>query len=168
MVMKKLFFIGLLISAGFMQSCSYTETPQPINNELLAEVFEVKADFTPGNEFRNFYDLKPAIFDADVLLVYELTGTDKTGADVWKPLPQIYTINEGIFQYNFDFTKKDFSIFLDATFDPMKLNNSMRLAKVFRVVIVPGKFAKMVDKNNLQNVMNTLNLTEKSVVSITN
>ncbi|MBK9511127.1 MAG: hypothetical protein IPO04_17550 [Cytophagaceae bacterium] len=65
-------------------------------------------------------------------------------------------------KYNFDFTKHDFSIFLDATFDPMKLNNSMRLAKVFRVVIVPGKFAKMVDKNNLQNVMKTLNLTEKN------
>ncbi|MBK9511128.1 MAG: hypothetical protein IPO04_17555 [Cytophagaceae bacterium] len=96
--MKKLFFIGLFISAGLMQSCNYTETPQPINNELLAEVFEVKADFTPNNEFRNFYNLNPVIFDSDVLLVYELTGTDKTGADIWKPLPQIYTISEGIFQ----------------------------------------------------------------------
>jgi hypothetical protein len=33
-------------------------------------------------------------------------------------------------------------------------------------VIVPGKFAKMVDKNNLQNVMNTLKLTESSVVDL--
>jgi hypothetical protein len=163
--MKKLFVFSLLI-ATLSQSCTFTETPQPINNELLAEVFEVKADFTAGNEFRNFYKLNPIIFKSDVLLVYEYAGLDKTGADIWKSLPQVYTSGLGIHQYNFDFTKSDFSIFLDANFDPLKLNNSWRVNKVFRVVIVPGKFANMVDKNNLQNVMNVLKLNETSVVEL--
>lgn len=165
--MKKLLILGLLFSTGLFQACTVNENPQPITNELLAEVFEVKADFTPGNSFSNYYNLSPVIFDSDVLLVYEFVGLDKTGADIWKPLPQIYTSDNGIHQYNFDFTKLDFSIFLDANFDRMRLNNSWRLGKTFRVVIVPGKFAKMVDKNNLQNVMNTLKLTESSVVDLT-
>lgn len=164
--MKKLIAIALLITTGLFQSCTYTETPQPITNELLAEVFEVKADFTKANEFRNFYTLKPAIFDSDVLLVYEFSGVDKSGADIWKPLPQVYTFNQGIMQYNFDFTKFDFSIFMDANFDQLTLNNSWRLNKTFRIVIVPGKFANKVDKNNLENVMNVLNLTEGSVKSL--
>jgi hypothetical protein len=163
--MKKLIAITSLVLLGTLQSCTtYQEVePQPIVKEILAEVFEVKADFTNANEFRNFYDLTPVIFESDVLLVYELSGVDNSGADVWKLLPQIYTLNEGILQYNFDFTRKDFSIFLDSNFDPMRLNSSWRLNKVFRVVIVPGKFAKNLDKNNLSNVMNTLNLSENSV-----
>jgi len=164
--MKKLLILGLIISTGLFQSCTVNENPQPITNELLAEVFEVKADFTPANSFRNYYNLNPVIFDSDVLLVYEFVGLDKNGADIWKPLPQIYTSDNGIHQYNFDFTKVDFSIFLDANFDRMRLNNSWRLGKTFRVVIVPGKFASIVDKNNLQNVMNTLKLTESSVVDL--
>ena len=102
----------------------------------------------------------------DKHLVYEFVGLDKKGVDIWKPLPQIYTSDNGIHQYNFDFTKVDFSIFLDANFDRMRLNNSWRLGKTFRVVIVPGKFANIVDKNSLQNVMNTLKLTESSVVDL--
>lgn len=161
--MKKLIVLSLLLFTGILHSCTVNENPQPITNELLAEVFEVKADFNPANKFRNYYDLKPVIFNSDVLLIYEFVGQDKNGADIWKPLPQVYTSADGVHQYNFDFTKVDFSIFLDATFDPMKLNNSWRLNKTFRVVIVPGKFANLVDKNNLQNVMKTLNLNELSV-----
>jgi hypothetical protein len=164
--MKKLIFSGLLIMTGLIQSCTINDNPEPITNEFLAEVFEVKADFTTANTFRNYYDLKPVIFDSDVLLVYELSGTDNNGEDIWKPLPQIYTFTEGIMQYNFDFTKVDFSIFMDANFDRLRLNNSWRLGKTFRVVIVPGKFAKTIDKNNLQNVMKDLNLTEQSVTSL--
>ena len=165
--MKKLILFGLLITSGFfIQSCTVNDSPQPITNELLAEVFEVKADFTISNNFRNYYDLKPVIFKSDVLLVYEFVGLDKNGADIWKPLPQIYTSADGIHQYNFDFTKVDFSIFLDANFDRMRLNSSWRLGKVFRVVIVPGKFSNIVDKTNLQNLMNSLNLNESSVVDL--
>lgn len=164
--MKKLMLLGLLITTGLFQSCTINDTPAPVTNELLAEVFEVKADFTTANNFRSFYDLKPVIFESDVLLVYEFSGTDKNGADIWKPLPQIYTFNEGIMQYNFDFTRSDFSIFMDANFDRLKLNSTWRVGKTFRVVIVPGKFAKGLDKNNLDRVMKGLNLTEQSVMPL--
>lgn len=166
--MKNLFAIGLLVIATITQSCSYTETPQPITNEFLAEVFEVKADFNSGNEFRSYYKLDPIIYDSDVLLVYELSGIDSKGGKIWKALPQVYTLNEGIMQYNFDFSKIDFSIFLDSTFDPMKLNSSWRINKTFRVVIVPGKFSHLIDKNDLNNVMTTLKLTENSVIGLIN
>jgi hypothetical protein len=164
--MKKLFVFFVPISTLLFNACTFYDNPAPISNELMAEVFEIKGDFTKGNEFRNFYNLDPIIYDSDVLLVYELSGLDKNGADIWKSLPQVYTFNEGLMQYNFDFTKADFSIFLDANFDPLILNNSWRLNKTFRVVIVPGKFAKSIDKNNLQNVMHTLNLSEESVISL--
>ncbi len=161
--MKKLIIPGLMMIAGLFQSCTINETPAPITKEFLAEVFEVRADFTTNNEFRNFYTLDPVIFDSDVLLVYEFTGKDKNGADIWKPLPQIYTFNEGVMQYNFDFTRTDFSIFMDANFDRLRLNSSWRLNKRFRIVIVPGKFSNNLDKDNLLNVMKELNLTEQSV-----
>lgn len=166
--MKKIIVFGLLLSAGFFTSCTVNDNPQPITKEFLAEVFEVKADFTSANTYRNFYKLNPVIFNSDVLLVYENAGIDKAGADIWKALPQVYTSVDGIHQYNFDFTKSDFSIFLDSNFDPLKLNSKWRLNKIFRIVVVPGKFSNTIDKSNLQNVMNKLNLNEKSVVDLSN
>ncbi len=166
--MKKIAAFGLLLFAGLFNSCTVNDNPQPITNEFLAEVFEVKADFTSANTYRNFYKLNPVIFNSDVLLVYENAGVDKVGADIWKALPQVYTSVDGIHQYNFDFTKSDFSIFLDSNFDPLRLNSKWRLNKIFRIVVVPGKFSNSIDKSNLQNVMKTLNLNEASVVDLNN
>ena len=49
--MKKIIVFGLLLSQGFFTSCTVNDNPQPITKEFLAEVFEVKADFTSAKSF---------------------------------------------------------------------------------------------------------------------
>ncbi len=142
--MKKLLLLFAVAGFSFLQSCEGEEGPQgPAGPE--SEVFEVTANFVndvnASDAYRNFYDLNPAIFGSDNVLVYELSGVE-AGLDVWKLLPQVYTFPEGgILQYNYDFTTNDFSIFIDANFDRTTLGAQWTTNKIFRIVIIPGYFS---------------------------
>lgn len=151
------------------QSCEGPEgIPGPQGPEgPVSEVFEVTTSFSPSanpeNSYRSFFDLNPAIFASDNVLVYELAGV-VNGLDVWKLLPQVYTFpNGGILQYNFDFTTIDFSIFIDSNFDISSLNSSWTQNKTFRIVIVPGYFSKSVDTKNYEEVIKALDIDSSSV-----
>lgn len=150
-------------------SCEGPRGPQgpqgPSGPDTISEVFEVTANFTQANNFQVFYDLNPSIYASDVLLVYELAGVHN-GNDIWKLLPQVYTFNEGIMQYNFDFTQHDFSIYMDATFNQMLLDSSWRTNKIFRIVIVPGYFSNDVNIEDINAVMSELNLNENSIIHL--
>lgn len=168
--MKKFCSVFVLaVMAVFTLSCEGPRGPQgpqgPSGPDTISEVFEVTANFTPSNNFQVFYDLNPSIYASDVMLVYELSGVNN-GVDIWKLLPQVYTFNQGIMQYNFDFTQHDFSIFMDATFDPMTLDSSWRMNKIFRIVIVPGYFSTQVNVEDINAVMSELSLNEDSIIQL--
>lgn len=145
--MKKLIAFVALIGITFFASCEGNDGPRgpqgPAGPE--AEVFEVTANFTPHSDpyfaYRAFFDLNPAIYASDNVLVYELAGVDN-GLDIWKLLPQTYFFDQGIMQYNFDFSTNDFSIFIDADFNRAELSNNWTNNRIFRIVIVPGYFSK--------------------------
>lgn len=79
--------------------------------------------------------------DSDVALVYLLWGVDDNGVEIWRQIPSsIFFADGGILQYNFDFTKFDVNLFLDANFPLDELGGAHTDNWVARVVVVPGNF----------------------------
>ena len=104
--------------------------------------FEYTVDFT-SPEYESFLTL-PANFemlDSDVVLVYFLWGTTNDGLEIWRQIPQTLFLNEGTLMYNYDFTKEDVLVFMDANFDLGILGADFTDGWIVRVVVVPAQFA---------------------------
>lgn len=170
--MKRIFLLLAVVAMTAFQSCEGDPGPAgpPGADGLIAEVFEVTTNFVPTADpetsYRSFFDLNPAIFTSDVVLVYELSGVFD-GNDIWKPLPQTYTFdNGGILLYNFDFTVNDFSIFMDANFDRSTLDATWTQNRTFRIVIIPGEFSNIIDVNNYNAVSETFGLENSEIKTL--
>lgn len=107
-----------------------------------AFVFEYQFDFAHP-DYRQLLVL-PSTFqmlDSDVVLVYFLWEVTNEGTEVWRQIPQNLFTSEGTLQYNYDFTKFDVSVYMQATF-PLQLVTSNFLDNwIARVVVVPGQFS---------------------------
>lgn len=80
-------------------------------------------------------------YDSDVALVYLLWGVDEnTGLEIWRPLSQSLFTDNGLLIYNYDHTKYDVRLFLDAEFPLDWLGADYTDAWIVRVVVVPGSF----------------------------
>ena len=80
---------------------------------------------------------------SDVALVYllwDVVKVDGVDTEVWRQIPQTILTNEGILQYNFDFSLADVRLFMDADFDLALLGALDTDDWIARVVIVPGDF----------------------------
>lgn len=93
-------------------------------------------------------------YNSDVALVYmlwDVVNVDGVDTDVWRQVPQTILTNDGILQYNFDFTQNDVRLFLDAEFDLGFLGATDTDDWVVRVVVVPGTFwnSGRIDKSNI-------------------
>ena len=111
-------FITLLAVVGMFsfQSCTTTTDVNPIDNDTISTVFEVTTSFNTANNFSRLTTFSTPIYSSDMVLVYHLYDV-VNGNDVWRLMPQNYYIaGSGDLYYNFDFTKFDVNIFLDATF----------------------------------------------------
>lgn len=138
--MKKILTLFAVVGLIAFSSCEGPEGPPgPEGPVYESEVFEVGPDFTVANNYSVTYPLNPPILSGDNILVYELVST--SGVDTWALLPQIYYFNNGLetAQYNYTFSKNQFSIFIDGSLsDFSQLPSSFRLGKTFRVVIIIG------------------------------
>ena len=86
-------------------------------------------------------DFEP--LESDVALVYllwDVVEVDGKDTEVWRPLPQSILTENGLLQYNYDFTMFDARLFLEAEFDLSTLDALDTDDWVARVVIVPGNF----------------------------
>ncbi len=106
-----------------------------------AFVFEYEnVSFTgPDYELILEYASDFTALESDVTLVYFLWDI-VDGSEIWRPLPQNIITADGLLQYNFDFTRNDVKLFLDAEFPLDDLTASDTDDWVVRIVVVPGKF----------------------------
>ncbi|MDQ6469245.1 hypothetical protein RB619_01230 [Flavobacterium sp. LHD-80] len=147
--MKKILTLFALVGLIAFTSCEGPEGP-PGEPGPAAEVFQVKGvNFTASNNYNPIIPLNPNIFSSDMVLVYRKSGVDN-GADVWKMAPELYYFDDGTFNfgYNFNFTLRDVSIYLDGG-DLATVVDGFRLNQTFRIVIIPGYLsgaAKSVNK----------------------
>lgn len=156
MHMRTYFIFALFLLAG-LSACQNEGPPGPVGPQgpqgptgpqgpagQEAFTFEYEVDFTspdyrvilpfPGN-FR--------MLDSDMALVYLLWGQETVGnevLDIWRALPQTLFLEEGIVQYNYDFTVVDVSLFLEATFPRNQLGPEFLDDWIVRVVVIPAQF----------------------------
>ncbi len=147
--MKKLFSIfALALLSMFAVSCDNNDDEvQIVDNDTYSGVFEITRSFQYDNtaqlHFINQSISQYGMLDSDVALVYRLKGVSN-GNDVWEQIPKtIYLSNGEEVDYDFDFTKNDIQIYVNATFNivgsPQYYNN-----QTFRIVLVPAGFLKSV------------------------
>lgn len=132
----------------------------------IGSIFEIQGDFTPGNDYMLYYAFPNdfEIYDGDVVLVYilwEQAETNNGGlTDVWRLCPQTVVLNDGVLQYNFDYTLADVQIFLEGTTNFNNLLPAETDDQIFRIAVLPAAFAKenTIDVNDFNAVMKSLNL----------
>lgn len=171
--MKKITYILVIVSAFFMQSCITEEVvvEDNIDNDTISEVFEYSnVDFHSGNNYSVFLDFPHAIYASDMVLVYHLYEV-YNGNDVWRQMPHTYYLNGGgELDYNFDFTRYDANVFLDANFNLGTLSSVWTQNQVFRVVVIPGYFANKnmdkVDLSDYNKVVEYFKLDESKIKKI--
>ena len=185
-LMKKFSLLLSLATALLTLSCEGPTGPPglpgpPGQNGLdginiLGQVYDITRDFTPSNGysiFSVFAEDAPSVevYETDVVLVYILWEQvdDPSGPiDVWRLLPQTRLLNQGILQYNYDYTFLDVSIFLESTFDLGTLAPGDTDNQTFRIAILPadGVGAAKLDVSNMQAVLDYLGVQESMVPEV--
>lgn len=137
-------------------------------DSFIGSIFEIQGDFTSANDYKLYFEFPNnfEIFTSDVVLVYIL-WEEANGMDVWRLLPQTVVLNEGILQYNFDYTVADVQVFLEGTINLNALLPAEWQNQVFRIAVLPADFAKKetVDVNDFNSIIKSpqlkLNIIEK-------
>lgn len=179
--MKKIYSLLMIIAAIGFTACEGPEGPPGIDGMdgtdgvdgedgglFLSTVFETDVNFTEDEGFQVAYNLD--IYEGDNLLVYLALGVDEEDI-VWMSLPQTFFVEKGMVMYNYLFTKKYFSIFIDATVPSAELGAEWTDNQLFRIVVVPGEFyqeaAARIDFSDYHAVMKWLGKGEKDIEKIT-
>lgn len=159
--MKKLMFLMLL---AVSIACEGPMGPEGLPGEdgeiIASKAFEIEVDFNEANNFAHLEEYGFNVLSSDVTLVYVLWDTEN-GNDIWRLLPQQVFFQEGLMQYNYDFTNVDVNIFLDATFDLSALGSQWTNDQVFRVVVVPADIVGRPNYADYKATMKRFNLSDK-------
>jgi hypothetical protein len=161
--MKKITLVLAFIGMIILNSCTREEVQ---DNDTIAEVFELRnVNLLPvgGGVYEIFRQLNPNILSSDQILIYRMTNTVNSSTPIWQLIPRtIYFSNNDELDYDFDFSRVDFSITASGNYDlstrPIYLNN-----QTFRIVIIPGYFSGRFDTSNINTVMNLIGKTEADV-----
>jgi len=168
--MKKIVTLLAVIGMFAFQGCTGPEGPPgvPGQDGLIAEVFELKNinfSYNVTDGYNIYQKLTPTIYDSDVILIYRLSGTINSSTPIWQLIPRTLFLSQGELDYDFDFSKEDFTIFAGGTYNlattPQYLNN-----QTFRIVIVPGSFSSTLNTSNYAEVMSALNIKENDIKMI--
>ncbi len=179
--MKTITGIILVFAMVFLASCEGEPGPpgrdglDGLDGEsFLGSVFEIEGDFTSQNDYMLYFEFPSSItvYDTDVVLVYILwdvvEGNSGNLLDVWRLLPQTVVLNEGVLQYNFDYTFADVQVFLEGTIDFNTLRPAEALDQVFRIVVFPADFItqKGLDVSDYNVMMKQLGVKKDLVQKI--
>lgn len=154
--MKK--FLPFLIIAFmglFVISCDNRD--EIVNQEdfdTYSKVIDYKnvSFLNTANGFQLARNLPFTLYDSDVMLVYRQTGTLTNGSPIWQSIPNTLYLPQGALDYDFDFSKVDFTIYADGSYD-ISTTPSYLNAQNFRVVLVPASFKTTVDLNDYDAVI---------------
>lgn len=182
--MKKIFTL-LFVSAFAFTSCSDDGAMGPqgppgedgVDAKTGMAIDLNPVDLTAENDYSLFFDFTGEgieVNETDAILVYLKDGEDgEAGGEpvvVFRLLPQIYYVEDGQVQYNYDFTFFDVNIFMEGTANFDNLDAAYTEDQVFRIVVVPAGFAQTtgVNVSDMKAVMNSLDLDESEVKTMGN
>lgn len=144
--MKKISSIILLFVSVFIISCEGPMGPPGEDGDaLIGTIFEMEGDFKVSNNYELFFDFPKdfEIYKTDVVLVYilwDVVTVNGKNTDVWRLLPQTVVLDEGVLQYNFDYTVNDVRVFLEGTIPFSTLLPAETQDQVFRIAVLPADF----------------------------
>lgn len=179
--MKKLnLFLGALATLFFI-SCEGPQGPQGFDGadgedgiNILGQVVDIQGTFNLDNDYSIFYEFPQTIevFETDVVLVYMLweETEDSNGepVDIWRLMPQTRILDQGLLQYNYDYTFFDVSIFLESDFDLSTLQPGDTDDQVFRIAVLPAESTTgKLDTSNINSVMAHLGVSEENIEKVT-
>ena len=157
--MKTIKTLTLILASFFIiSSCEGPMGPPGMDGDtLLGSVFEIEGDFTAANQYQLYYDFPNnfEIYDTDVVLVYilwDVVTVNGKNVDVWRPLPQTLVFDEGVLQYNFDYTVNDVRVFLETTLPVGSLLPAETQDQVFRIAVLPADFVSKKTKSELNDL----------------
>lgn len=167
--MKKI-FLFLSISIIALTSCDGPQGPPGVpGDNSKSEVFELlNINFLFDNEsstYRISQSLTPPINDSDVILIYRLSGTIDSQTPIWQLIPRTLFLPEGELDYDFDFSREDFTISAGGDYN-LATTPSYIQNQTFRIVIIPGYFSKSantVDKSDYNAVIAAYNIDDTNV-----
>jgi hypothetical protein len=176
--MKKIITLLAVIGMFGFQGCEGPEGPKgtPGQDGLIAEVFELKkVNFSHDNNSPNttgytiYQKLNPVLYNGDVVLIYRLIDTTLSGAPVWQQIPRTLFLAQGELDYDFDFSKEDFTIYAGGNYN-LTLTPKYLNGQTFRIVIVPGpanvtgkSASKKVDLSDYNAVIKVYNIDDSNV-----
>ncbi|WP_339840670.1 collagen-like protein [uncultured Maribacter sp.] len=184
--MKKLnLFLGALVTILFI-SCEGPQGPSGFDGfdgidgedgedgvNILGQVMDIEGTFTLENDFAIFYEFPQSVevFETDVVLVYLLWDETEDGngdlVDIWRLMPQTRILDQGLLQYNFDYTFFDVNIFLESDFDLSTLPAGDTENQVFRIAVLPAESTTgKLDTSDINSVMAHLGVSEENVQKI--
>jgi hypothetical protein len=141
---------------------------------FLGAVFEIEGDFTSENDYSLYFEFPQTttVYESDIVLVYILweQAEDDYGdlLDVWRLLPQTVVLDDGVLQYNYDFTFLDVLVFLEGTLDLSTLLPAESDDQVFRIVVLPADYAisSTLDVTDYDQMMKSLGINKGLVQKI--
>lgn len=166
-MMKKLALLLVLIGFVSLQSCTVNENS--VDNDTISEVFElrnVNFSYNSIDGYTIYRTLSPQIYASDVILIYRMAGTIDANTPIWQQIPRTLYLPQGELDYDFDFSKEDFTIYAGGTYD-LATTPSYITNETFRIVIVPGyfsnKMAHKVDLSDYSAVIKAFNIDDKNI-----
>lgn len=174
--MKKIVSIMAITLMTLLTACEGSQGPQGFDgfdgqdgqdgqDGLISEVFElqnINFGYNAIDGYTIYQKFTPPIYSSDNVLIYRKSGTTSDNSPVWQLIPRTLYVTQGELDYDFDFSKDDFTIYAGGNYNlsltPTLINN-----QTFRIVILPGSFSTLINKNNYADVMAALNFKEKEV-----
>ena len=167
--MKKLINLGFLLIIITLISCEGPMGPPGVpgqdGDSLIGTIFEYQGDFKPSNNYELFFDFPGdfEIYDTDVVLVYilwDVIDVNGVATDLWRLLPQTVVLDDGVLQYNFDYTVADVRFFLEGTTDFNNLLPGETDNQIFRIAVLPADFLakKSIDINDFNAIKSIPNM----------
>ncbi|WP_339629198.1 collagen-like protein [uncultured Maribacter sp.] len=184
--MKKLnLFLGALVTIFFI-SCEGPQGPPGYDGfdgidgadgqdgiNILGKVMDIEGSFTLQNDYSIFYEFPQTVevFETDVVLVYLLWDETVDGngdlVDIWRLMPQTRILDQGLLQYNFDYTFFDVNIFLESDFDLSTLPAGDTDNQIFRIAVLPAESTTgKLDTSDINSVMAHLGVKEENIQKI--
>ncbi|WP_281226388.1 hypothetical protein [Flavobacterium aquiphilum] len=173
--MRKIITLLAVIGMFGFQGCTGPEGPPgvPGQDGLTPTAFELR-NVSLARVTDRHYELKRTfastalagdLYDDETVLIYRMTGTINSSTPIWQSIPRsIYFSDGNVLDYDYDFSKVDFVISADGTYN--LFNEPNIINQTFRLVIVPSDLINKVDKNNYYQVMSVLKLSEDQIQKI--
>lgn len=172
--MKKITLLIAFIGMIALQSCTVNEENDNVDNDTIAEVFELRnVNFSYNSSTGGYFiyrSLNPPIYASDNILIYRMSDLIDSNTPVWQLIPRtVYFGNGDELDYDYDFSKEDFTIYANGTYDLSETPEYI-FNQTFRIVIIPGYFssrrAVQVDFNDYNAVIETFGINPNNIKNL--